>query len=515
MNTKRASTKLIVAGIVAVSAIIATLSTLTLIASLTAQEAASRPSRRQADDLSAAFRYAAKKVLPSVVTIRKSAAPVEEIEFQGRRQGRNPFEGTPFEDFFGNDPNFRRFSEGGPSTPRWSQPGMGTGVIIDPSGIVLTNRHVVEGNGEISVTLGDGREFIATKVLTDTRTDIAVVWIENGGTLEAATLGDSDQMEIGDWVLAAGNPLGLYESVTAGIISAKGRSLGTSMREDFLQTDAAINPGNSGGPLVNLDGEVIGINTAIASRTGGYQGYGFAIPSNLVRWVADQLIEKGVVERAFLGTVVGNVTQDIATQFDIAVGSGAFISSVFTDSPADKAGLEPGDVVQQFGDAEIRESSDLTRAVERVEAGGTVQMKILRDGQPMTLDVTVEAMPQDYGLAERNGRLPPSRPEQPAGNLGIEVAPLTDDVAEHLALRDAQGVVITSIAPGSPAAQFNLAPGMVIALVNRQPVGSVEEFNAAMNENSSERDSVLLLVRTEEGSRLIVIRTEGRSPSPR
>ena len=504
MNTKRQSTKLTIVLIAAATALVATASTWTL----TAQEPAVRQSRSQANSLSAAFRYAAKEVLPSVVTIRKSAPPVRADETRGRRpQGQNPFEGTPFEEFFRSEPGLRRFYEDGPSTPRRDGGGMGTGVIIDPSGIVLTNRHVVQGGGEVTVTLGDGREFTATKVLSDERTDIAVLWIEDSGSLDAATLGDSDLMEIGDWVLAAGNPLGLFESVTAGIISAKGRGLGINRREDFLQTDAAINPGNSGGPLVNLDGEVIGINTAIASRTGGYQGYGFAIPINLVKWVADQLIEKGMVERAYLGTAVDDVTQEVATQFDIDVGSGALILSVFTNSPAEDAGMEPGDVVQQFGDADIRKARDLTSAVERVEVGGTVPVRILRNGEPMTLDVTVLAMPQDYGLASRNGRMPRSSPEQQPGNLGMEVAPLTDDVASHLGLRDAQGVVITSVAPGSLAARANLAPGMVVSQVNRQPISSVEEFSAAMNEESPARDSVLLLVRTEEGSRLIVIPT--------
>ena len=509
MGTKRASAKLTMVCVLAITALVAAVSTWSLTASLTAQEPGIPPSRRHADELSAAFRYAAKEVLPSVVTIQKIAAPVRRDEVRPRRPRENPFEGTPFEDFFREDPNLRRFFDDGPSTPRRGPIGMGTGVIIDPSGIVLTNNHVVEGDGDIRVRLGDGREFTATKVATDPRTDLAVVWIKNGGTLKAAHLGDSDEMEIGDWVLAVGNPLGLYESVTAGIISAKGRvNVGVALREEFLQTDAAINPGNSGGPLVNLDGEVIGINTAIASRTGGYQGYGFAIPSNLVKWVAGQLIEHGEVQRAYLGTEIREVSQEIATQFGLAVHSGALIWSVFADSPAEQAGLEPGDVVQQFGDTKITGPRDLTGAVEKTKVGTRQRMRILRDGKPMSLDVTVRSMPKEYGLARRGIRGERFERERDAGELGVEVEPLTEEVARGLDMRDGEGVVITFVERNSPAAAAGLTEGMVITQVNRKPVRSVEDFRAALKERSPDREGILLLVRTERGSRFVVIRSD-------
>ena len=507
MGIMRSSSKLTMVCVLAITALVAAVSTWSLTASLTAQEPSIPPSRRQADELSAAFRYAAKEVLPSVVTIQKIAAPVRRDEARPRRPRENPFEGTPFEDFFRDDPNLRRFLEEGPSTPRRGLTGMGTGVIIDPSGIVLTNNHVVEGDGDIRVRLGDGREFTATKVAKDLRTDVAVLWIENGGSLKAASLGDSDKMEIGDWVLAVGNPLGLYESVTAGIISAKGRvGLGVSMSEGFLQTDAAINPGNSGGPLVNLDGEVIGINIAIASRTGGYQGYGFAIPVNVAKWVAGQLIEHGEVQRAYLGTEIKEVSQEIATRFGIDVRSGALIWSVLAESPAEQAGLKPGDVVQQFGETKITGPHDLTRAVEKTKVGSSQRVRILRDGKPMSLDVTVRLMSKDYGMARRGIRREPREREQAAGELGVEVEPLTDEVARGLNMREGEGVVITFVESNSLAATAGLTEGMVIMQVNRKPVRSIEDFRAALKERSPDRKSIFLLVRTERGSRFIEIR---------
>jgi len=255
------------------------------------------PARAQEDDavdqaksLSRAFRAAAKKVLPTVVTVRTVVKPHEEKKGE---PGQNPFKGTPFEDLFGDEVPGFNFDV--PETPEL---GLGSGVIIDASGIVLTNNHVVEGADEVVVRLADGRELPATDIKVDARTDLAVLRIKASEPLPAAPLGDSDKLEIGDWVIAVGNPFELEGTVSAGIISAKGRTLGSVGRARFLQTDAAINPGNSGGPLVNLDGEVVGINTAIFSRSGGYQGIGFAIPINLAKWVTPQLIRGGRVERA-------------------------------------------------------------------------------------------------------------------------------------------------------------------------------------------------------------------------
>ena len=250
-------------------------------------------------------------------------------------------------------PNIPRGEPGGESGS------VGSGVIIDPSGIILTNNHVVDGGGKIIVRLHDGREFDAIDVKTDPKTDLAIVRIKGAGTLPAAKLGNSDDMQVGDWVLALGDPFGLEGTVTAGIVSAKGRGLGITARENFIQTDAAINPGNSGGPLVNLDGEVVGINTAIASQTGGYQGVGFAVPSNLAKWVSEQLIANGTVRRAYLGVGIQPVTQELAKQFGVQGQQGVRGRRRAADTPAAAAGVKPGDVIVEFAGKPVANPQEL------------------------------------------------------------------------------------------------------------------------------------------------------------
>ena len=231
----------------------------------------------------------------------------------------------------------------------------GSGVIVDPSGVILTNNHVVAGGGEIMVRLSDGREFKAFDIKTDPTTDLAVLHIKSKEPLPAAKLGDSKKVEVGDWVLALGEPFGLEGTVTAGIVSAKGRGIGINEREDYIQTDAAINPGNSGGPLVNLDGEVIGINTAISSNTGGYQGVGFAIPIDLAKWVGEQLVKSGTVHRAYLGVMIQPVSQSLAEQFNVKVHEGVLVTQVQPHTPAAKAGMKAGDIILDFaGNAGIQ-----------------------------------------------------------------------------------------------------------------------------------------------------------------
>ena len=286
---------------------------------------------QHAKALSRAFRQAAEMAAPTVVK-SKTSTRVAARPTTGRD---NPFRGTPFEDFF-NDRDMERLFPPGQRVPR---DGVGSGVIVDPAGIILTNNHVVEGADDISVELSDGRTFKAQDVKTDPSTDLAVLRLTGVDSLPAAKLGDSDDLEIGDWVIAIGNPFELELTVSAGIISGKGRVLGAIDRAMFLQTDAAINPGNSGGPLVNLDGEVIGINTAIASNSGGYQGVGFAIPINLAKWVTTQLIEKGSVQRAYLGVVIGEVNAALAEQFNVPRNGGVLVSEVLPKTPAADAGF--------------------------------------------------------------------------------------------------------------------------------------------------------------------------------
>ena len=308
-----------------------------------------------AKSMSKAFHSAATEVLPSVVMITNTPKPLKPSP-QRPAPGENGeempfgFKGAPFGDLF-NNPGFHQFFKQMPSMPGMPRHGgasAGSGVIVDPSGVILTNNHVIAGDGQITVRLQDGREFKAVDIKTDPDTDLAVLRINGAGTLPAARLGDSDKVDVGDWVLALGQPFGLEGTVTAGIVSAKGRGLGIADRENFLQTDAAINPGNSGGPLVNIDGEVVGITTAISTTNGGYQGVGFAIPVNLAKWVGGQLVQNGKVRRAYLGVIIQPVSQSLAEQFHVKVRQGVLVTEVRADTPAAKAGLRPGDIILQF-----------------------------------------------------------------------------------------------------------------------------------------------------------------------
>lgn len=352
-------------------------------------------------DLSTAFRTVSTALLPTVVAIENRPQLTHQIsggpaandalpEDEGLDR-RHPFAGTPFEDMF-RDFQYRSPRQGVPSMP-FGTPmpnrGIGSGVIIDASGIVLTNNHVVEGGGEVIVRTHDGREFAAVDVWTDPKTDLAVVRIENAEDLIAAPLGNSDESSIGDWVLALGQPFGLESTVTAGIISAKHRDLGITDRENFLQTDAAINPGNSGGPLVNMRGEVIGINTAIHSRSGGNEGIGFAVPSNLARWVSRQLVDEGKVRRAYLGVGIQPVTGQLAGELAVKPRSGVAVTKVMEGTPAAEAGLQEGDVIVRIAGQVVKTPQALQLAVERSPIGDRVELQVVRGGE--TIDLTYQA----------------------------------------------------------------------------------------------------------------------------
>jgi serine protease Do len=467
----------------------------------------------QAKMLAESFRDAAADVLPSVVSIQHTMPAAKSAEQFRRPRGNGNQNGHEGQDPFGmfNDPQLRRFfgqMPDLPSRPERDRQSAGSGVIIDDAGVILTNNHVVSGGGKVTVRLNDGREFEATEVITDPATDLAVVRIKGAGKLKAAKLGNSDAMQIGDWVLALGQPFGLADTVTAGIISAKGRGLGITERGNFLQTDAAINPGNSGGPLVNLDGEVIGINTAISTQSGGYQGVGFAIPIDLARWVADQLIDHGTVKRAYLGVAIQPVSADLAEQFGVDIREGVVVTQVFPNTPAAEAGLKTGDVVVAFGNEKVVSPRQLQILVERTPIGQQETLRVVRDGREMKLTITGREQPSDFGaVARSNSSDRQSEPATELEGLGLEVADLDKDVAEQLGVKDAQGVVITDVQPGSPAANAGLSSSMIITEVNRKPVRSAKEFRAAVDEQSLEK-GVLLLVRSEEGSRFVVLRGE-------
>lgn len=464
--------------------------------------------RSYGHSLSQAFRDAADRVRPSVVMItnRPTMAKIRTQRPSDKELAENPFSqfGSPFGDLM-QDPNLRRFFKNMPQGPRFEMPqrhghAVGSGMIIDASGLILTNNHVVDGNGQILVRLSDGREFKAVSVKGDPKTDLAIVRIEGAGKLQPVALGDSDATQVGDWVLALGQPFGLEDTLTAGIISAKGRGIGETARDNFLQTDAAINPGNSGGPLVNLDGEVIGINTAITSSSGGFQGVGFAVPVNLAKWVAHQLDEKGSVQRSYLGVGIQPVNQELADQFQMKRPEGVLVTDVRPDSPAAKAGLQSGDVILKYAGKPVNKTWQLQAMVEETPSGSKQPLVVLRDGKETTLNITPAVQPANYG--EREEGAPEVGQKAAEGKLGLAVETLTPQVAERLNVSDKSGVVITEVQPGSVAHMAGLREGMVITQVNRKPVRDAEQF-AKMVKDS--KDGVLLLVRTEQGSRFVVL----------
>jgi len=465
--------------------------------------------------LSEAFRAASDRVLPAVVSIQHTTeAKLVKHVVRPNMKGRG---GLPKE--FQNDPLLRRFfGEDGfpgmdesPDMRSMPQSSSGSGVIIDKSGIVLTNNHVVAGGGKIVVKLHDGREFEATEVKTDSNTDIAVVKIKADGDLPAAVMGNSDVMRIGDWVLALGQPFGLQDTVTAGIISAKQRNVAITKHAEFLQTDAAINPGNSGGPLVNLEGEVIGINTAINSTSGGNQGVGFAVPVNVAKWVSSQLLKDGKVHRAYLGVGIQPVTQDLAGQFGLKTPSGALVTDVFPDSPAAKAGIQPQDVIVEFGGQFIAHSAQLPAIAGRSPIGSKQPVVVLRDGKRVELSLTLREQPANFGVraeGEENSEEPQAdNHNQKFDKLGLEVAPLSADVAKQLGVKDSSGVVITSVQEGSPADKAGLKEGMAITQMARKAVKTAADFESATKDVDLKK-GVLVLVRTAEGSRFLVVRGE-------
>lgn len=466
------------------------------------QEAVAIPQSPKADELSAAFRTVAAEATPSIVSI-------ETVTRMKQVQGRNPqLEEedlpAPFREFFRNDPRMgemlRNRGQGRAMPPRR---GMGSGFIIDSSGIILTNNHVVNGADEVKVRLHDGREFIGRDIKTDPRTDVAIVRIDATG-LKALHLGDSHATQVGDWVLAIGSPFGLDMSVTAGIISAKGRSNRITARADFLQTDAAINPGNSGGPLINLRGEVIGINTAIATESGGYDGIGFAIPSHIAGWVSQKLIANGEVTRGYIGTEIKAVDAQTARQFNMKVREGALVRSVLPGSPADKAGLEPGDLILKLNDQPIDGPTSLQGAVEQLAIGKSYPMQISRGGKNETLTITVAEMPKNLTAASQQDEEPAPQRATKFDSLGVEVRPLTKDLAKQFGVTGTTGLVISGVEEGSAAQAAGLKAGDVIEKAGGQTVTTVEDYDKARDQ-FSKGDGLVLNVRSSDGRKFFVV----------
>jgi len=462
--------------------------------------------RGVADDLSASFRRVSKDAMPGIVSIqtRGKTVNINDDSMEG-----SPFENSPFGEMFKNDPRFKEFFQQRRQQPHRTQ-AMGSGFIVDPSGVVVTNAHVVRDAEDVTVKLSDGREFRAVDVKTDPRTDVAIIRIKPDSKLHALKFGNSDAVEVGDWVLAIGSPFGLDMTVTAGIISAKGRGPGITQREDFLQTDAAINPGNSGGPLLNLHGEVVGMNTAISTRSGGYDGVGFAVPVNLCRWVADQLITKGNVSRAYLGVGIQGINNSLAKQFHVQVGQGAVVTQVMPKSPAAEAQLQAGDLILKLDGKDVHSPRGLQGIVEQLTLGQKYPLVVMRNGKEVTLSIVAREMPSDYSYAmldSGNGQKSeePGKPSSKSfEDMGIGIEAITPEIARQLGDNSASGVLISSVKEESPADNAGLREGMIIEKVGTMQVNSPEDFAKALKDVSLEK-GILMLVRVKNATQFVVV----------
>ena len=440
------------------------------------------------------FAPVVQKVMPSVVNI-----------FSSRKTKTDNRTWELFDD----DPLLRRFfgdqwPGGTTRVPRERQErSLGSGVIISADGYIVTNNHVVDGGTDIRVSLSDKREYSARVVGTDGKTDLAVLKIDQTG-LPALTFADSSKVQVGDVVLAVGNPFGVGQAVSMGIVSATGRGgLGIEDYEDFIQTDAAINPGNSGGALVNAEGRLIGINTAIMSRSGGNQGVGFAIPINMARNITDQIMHGGKVSRAFLGVMIQPVTPDIAKVFKLAKAEGALISDLTPNSPAERAGLKAGDIVTKVDDRSVLDSRALQLMIGEMVPGRTIRLTVVRDGNERPYSITLGEQP-----GERNENAAASHGTAAERVLeGVSLESITPEFSNRYGIgRNVKGVAVRRVDPNSAAERAGLEQGDVIVEVNRQPVGSVEQLNRILNEGTT--DTALLLVSREGRARYLVISTK-------
>ena len=444
------------------------------------------------------FRDVAKRVLPAVVSIE---AKVDLAQRANVNPGLAPVlpPGIP-EEFIPEE--FRRFFEMVPpanSLPPSQNLGFGSGVLISADGIILTNSHVVENADSVQVTLNDGRSYTSKDIRRDGKSDLAVIKLDSDKPFPFLTFADSDQAEVGDRVLAIGAPFGLTGSVTHGIISAKSRqNLRLNQYEDFLQTDAAINPGNSGGPLVDLTGRIVGINAAIRTRSGGFQGVGLAISSNLARDVAEQLMKNGVVRRGYLGVGIRAMTDELANRLGVPANTGVVVTKVYANSPAANAGLQVGDVIAQIGGNEIKDLNSLPKIVAKLPIGQPAELRYVRDGTPAVTTVTIEAQPEDFGI--RSTSLNTPRPVEPRAqsdvNYGLSVATLTPEAGTRLGFpRGTTGVLITAVERGGAAYDAGLSVGQVIIKVDRTKVATAEEWFAAMKQVDPRQGALLHLLR--------------------
>lgn len=429
----------------------------------------------------------AKRLKPTVVNIGTEKKAKQQRRQQTRPFGGSPFGNDPFQDFFD-----RFFDEQRPQGR--GQKSLGSGFVISDDGYILTNNHVVDGADEIKVKFDNGKELKGELKGSDAKLDLALIKVTTDEKLIVASLGDSDVIEVGEWVMAIGNPFGLSETVTAGIVSAKGRVIGSGPYDDFIQTDASINPGNSGGPLFNAKGEVIGINSAIIA---GGQGIGFAIPVNMAKSIISQLKEKGKVTRGWIGVSIQPVTKDLADSFGLQAEKGALVSEVIPESPAEKGGIKSGDIIISFDNKPIKEMNDLPRLVAATPTGKSVAVKVIRDGKEEAVKLVIEKM--------NDGDEDPSADS--LDKLGLTVKDLTKELAANLRIKDTSGVVVTDVKPDSLAMSAGIQRGNIVKEINGVKITKVAEYEKALA--NIKKDKVLrLLVKHGDSSRFVAIKVE-------
>jgi serine protease Do len=429
-------------------------------------------------------------------TLKPAVVNVSTTGTGGRAQGqieRDERFDEFFERFFGDR---ERFQQRRTPAPRPEARGLGSGFIIHEDGYVVTNNHVIDGASEIRVKLGDGREFTAKAVGRDPKTDVALLKIDGAAKLPVVPLGVSSELRVGEPVMAIGNPFGLEQTVTTGIVSATGRVIGGGPYDDFIQTDASINPGNSGGPLINMRGQAVGINTAIFSRSGGSVGIGFAIPVDLAKPVLTQLADKGRVDRASLGVTIQALTPELAKAFGVSAREGALVSSVAERSPAARAGIKRGDVIVEYEGRKVDQWSQLPRMVAMTPIGKNVSLVVLRDGKRVPINATVARL-------EDRDALVAAQPTE-RGALGLSVQPLTPELANQLGIEPRDGLVVRSVQPGSAAARGGLQPEDVIVEVNGTPVRDTEQLKSALGKPAAGGSNVFLVQR-EGGSMFLAV----------
>ncbi|OGL43310.1 MAG: hypothetical protein A2042_01240 [Candidatus Schekmanbacteria bacterium GWA2_38_11] len=440
------------------------------------------------------FADLAEREKPAVVNIstttvikqRRGVHPFFGFEGPFGQGPQGPGQRDPFDDFFdrffGNMPR------------EYRQQSLGSGFIISKDGYIVTNNHVVDKADDIKVKLSNGKEYEAKVIGKDPKTDLALIKINASG-LPMVVLGDSDKLRVGDWVVAIGNPFGLEETVTVGVVSAKGRVIGAGPYDDFIQTDASINPGNSGGPLFDINGNVVGINTLIIAQG---QGIGFTIPINLAKEVLPQLKEKGKVRRAWLGVAVQDLTEDLAKSFNLKSAKGALVANVEKDGPAEKAGIKRGDVIVKFNGKEIENSHELSRKAASSEVGKKIDVVVIREGKEKTMEVTMGEYPSggaSFGEGETEEGEEGGKGEE--ADIGISVQQLTPDIAERLGAKGVKGVVISDVDPGNLAEEAGLRRGDIIKEVDRKPVDNMREFKKEMKETKLKKGILFLIQRGE------------------